>query len=239
MSPNPTNSEPHPSSTQPPNDHTTQPISRWPITRNTVMPAQLAGLASAEPPAKPDENQRNQNHADTVAQPRRGPPILFDDPKRWLFCDLVRNGFTKSKAARLVGVAPRTVQEAAQNDPLFAAHVRQALFEFHSQSATHIARAGENNWRAAAWLLDRARTKRKPARPPSRSLRSADPVLRRELEQIVCDVLLKVLPDVRSAQSNARQFPGNAAAAAPQASPAQTLAQPHANGDARITARNP
>ena len=117
MSLKPTISEPHPSSTHLLDDRETQPKSRWHTTRQTVMPAQRPGSAPADSPAKTEGNQPNYNHDHPASNSRRGHPVLFDEQKRRLFCDLVRHGFSKGKAARLLRVAPRTVQEAAQNDP--------------------------------------------------------------------------------------------------------------------------
>jgi hypothetical protein len=202
MSQQPTTHEPFPSNDHPLEDHTTQPKSRWPFNHNTVTPAQLLGLASAEPPVKPEDNRPGQGQSDTAPGSRRGPPVRFDDQKRRLFFDLIRYGFTKGKAARLVGISPRRVQEAAQNDPLFAGRIHEAVFEFYSLTLDSIARAGQKNWRAAAWLLDRTRTKRGPGRPRSRSL-LAQPELRSQLEQIVRNLLLEVMPHLRQESASA------------------------------------
>jgi hypothetical protein len=269
MLPKPTPFEPNPFLIRP--SDTAIAASRY--TRKTKKTARTSPPDPGSVPHKPKADQPTS--ADQKADPaaRRGPPVNFDEEKRILFCELIRHGFTKGKAARLLAVAPRTVQETAQNDPEFAEWVREANLELHAHSAANIARAGRKNWRAAAWLLDRAKLRRGPGRPRTRSLLLTDPLFRRDMKQLVKqlvrDVLAEVMPELRqdiagpravthaslassppspsvspplprtSAQTKARQFTDGVPAPSSQTPLPQTLAPPHTNGHARITAQNP
>jgi hypothetical protein len=67
------------------------------------------------------------------------------------------------------------------------------------------------------------------------------------MKQLVRDVLLELMPQLRhdiadprtGAQTKARQFADGVPAPSSQPPIPQTLAPPHANGHARITAQNP
>jgi hypothetical protein len=227
-------------------------------------PAKAASKSTTPPDTRPSDTRQPDTNAPAS---RRGPPLVFDEEKRILFYQLIRHGFTKGKAARLLGVAPRTVQEAAQNDLEFAEWIQEANLELHAHSAANIARAGRHNWRAAAWLLERATLRRGPGRPRTRSILLTDPLFRRHLKQLIREVLFEVLPELpqdlagqragtdashssasptlsdrlsrASAQTKARHFNSEVPDSPAQLPLHQSLAPPHANGHARITAQNP
>jgi hypothetical protein len=132
----------------------------------------------------------------------------------------LRHGVPKGAAARLLGVAPRTVQLAVQNDPALADHVRQARIECHSRAAAQVARAGEKNWRAAACILQQGQRHRGAGRPRKPSLPFSDPAARNEMKQLVRNVLLEVMPELRqeiTAKRNATSPLAQAASAAVEA----------------------
>ena len=155
----------------------------------THGPHPLATPGPGDPPA------RNSNAGALTSY--RGPPALFDEEKRRQYCHLLRQGVPKRTAAQLLGVAPRTVQLAIQNDPDLADRVRQARIECHSRAAAQVARAGEKNWRAAAWILQQGKRRRGAGRPRKRSLPFSDPAARNEMKQLVRNVLLEVMPELR------------------------------------------
>ncbi|MEX2142808.1 MAG: hypothetical protein WD894_26365 [Pirellulales bacterium] len=86
---------------------------------------------------------------------------------------------------------------AVKCDPELADRVRQARLECHSHAAAQIARAGEKNWRAAAWILDQGKRRRGPGRPRKATLPLSDPVARDQMKQLVRNVLLEVMPELR------------------------------------------
>jgi hypothetical protein len=129
--------------------------------------------------------------------PGRPPRVVFNEENRRIYCALLEHGFTKGKAARLIGVASRTIQEAVQADPVLAERARLAVLEFHAKSTVRVARAGKYNWRASAWLLERASPRRGPGRPRMRSQLQTDPLFRRDMKALVREVLLEVMPNLR------------------------------------------
>ena len=149
-------------------------------------------MTSADSPAAhtPPDDQ-------TPLDPKRKPPQVFDHRKRFQYCHLLRQGLTKGAAARLLGVSPRTIELAAKSDPVLADRVRQARLECHSTAAAQVARAGEKSWRAAAWVLDRGRGAAVPAVHANR--RSPYPTRwPAQMKQLVRNVLLEVIPELRS-----------------------------------------
>ncbi|MEX2142648.1 MAG: hypothetical protein WD894_25565 [Pirellulales bacterium] len=129
--------------------------------------------------------------------PRSGPPLLFDDAKRLQYCNLLHFGLTKGKAAKIVGVSPRTVQQAVKNDPELANRVHQARLVSHSRAAAQVALAGEKSWRAAVWLLEQGKRRRGAGRPRKTSQQLSVSLLRDDLKTLVRDLLLEVMPELR------------------------------------------
>jgi hypothetical protein len=133
----------------------------------------------------------------TETHPKATPSQVFDHRTRFQYCHLLRQGLTKGAAARLLGVSPRTIQLAAKTDLDLADRIRQARLECHAAAAAQVARAGEKSWRAAAWLLERGRRRRKLDRPRKSPLPFSDPLAREQMKQLARDVLLEVMPELR------------------------------------------
>jgi len=159
----------------------------------------------------------------------------------------LRRGVPKRKAAQLIGVAPRTIQQAVKKNPELASDIHQCILECHAQAAAQVSRAGEKNWRAAAWVLEHSSRKRGPGRPPS-FIRTHS--FRKQLKKLIRQVLSEMMPELQrrtpcSANSpdcappNAQKFPDASASSALQAHMPQPLPsrQPPTNGP--ITAHLP
>jgi hypothetical protein len=135
--------------------------------------------------------------------PGRAPRVPFNDENRRIYCALLEHGFTKGKAARLIGVAARTIQHTVQRDPRLAEQVRHAILEFHAKSVVRVARAGKHNWRASAWLLERGAARRGPGRPRLRTQLQKDPVFRRDMKALVREVLRELTPNAHPPATSA------------------------------------
>jgi hypothetical protein len=145
---------------------------------------------------KPPE-QREPSAHEHPPDAKTTPSKVFDNRTRFQYCHLLRQGLTKGAAARLLGVSPRTIQLAAKTDPDLADRIRQARLECHATAAAYVARAGEKSWRAAAWLLDRGRRRHGAGRPRKTPLPLSDPRARDQMKQLVRNVLLEVMPELR------------------------------------------
>lgn len=71
-------------------------------------------------------------------------------------CAMVGVGCSLRAAARLAGCAESTVRNLLKRKRAFAARFRKAEQHRKIVSLRHVQSAGEKNWRAAAWLLERA-----------------------------------------------------------------------------------
>ena len=133
----------------------------------------------------------------TLNPSKRGPPVLFDDEKRAHYCTLLRHGLPRAKAARLLGIAPRTVQKTIKNEPDLALRVHQARLDCQYRAAAQVVRAGDSSWRAAAWVLEQEKRRRGPGRPLTARPLLMNSHLRDELKKLVRGVLLEVMPELR------------------------------------------
>jgi hypothetical protein len=139
------------------------------------------------PPTPPDSDSPQ-----TPKKPK-GAPRVFDQNLRELYCELLVRGFAKGDAARLLGITRKTVSEARQ-DPKFDRDVLAAVLDCRSRAAAQIVRAGNNHWRAAAWLLTSKVRKRPAGRP--REIRSLllDKRLHSQIKDLIRTVLDELLP---------------------------------------------
>ena len=119
-----------------------------------------------------------------------GRPQSFNHLKQQQFCDLVRMGLSRGEAARASGVSLRTVCRYEREDPQFAEALEQAFWASDNRAYRSVVRAGEQSWRAAAWLIEhRARQEREPNRPsPDMLLKS--PRFADLLRDVVCEAIV-------------------------------------------------
>lgn len=81
-------------------------------------------------------------------------------------CAMVGVGCSLRAAARLAGCAESTVRNLLKRKRAFAVRYRKAEQHRELISLRHVQTAGEKNWRAAAWLLERANpTEYAPPKP--------------------------------------------------------------------------
>jgi hypothetical protein len=82
-------------------------------------------------------------------------PRILDDHKKQQLTSLLMNGFTLAAAARVVGCSPLTIWREARRNPQFDETIRQAQFARDLNPVRTLQDAAANDWRAAAWLLER------------------------------------------------------------------------------------
>ena len=82
---------------------------------------------------------------------------ILDEAKRREVCALVSTGCSLSSAARYVGCDRGTLRREAQRNEEFEAELQhaEAQAEYHPLRSVQL--SSTNNWRAAAWLLERTR----------------------------------------------------------------------------------
>lgn len=80
---------------------------------------------------------------------------FLDDAKRREICALVAYGCTLQSAAKHVGCSRGTVHREACRNPEFAEQLRCAERDAHLRPVSTLRQAACDNWRAAAWLLER------------------------------------------------------------------------------------
>jgi len=77
-----------------------------------------------------------------------------------IILDKIANGAPYTLAAQAAGVSDRTVRHWRANDADFAAAVDTARAWHLAQMAGYISEAAPRDWKAAAWILERARETR-------------------------------------------------------------------------------
>lgn len=80
---------------------------------------------------------------------------FLDDAKCREICALVSFGCTLQSAAKHVGCSRATVHREACRNPEFAELLRCAERDSHLRPVNTLRNAASENWRAAAWLLER------------------------------------------------------------------------------------
>lgn len=91
----------------------------------------------------------------STAKRRRGRPPSLDATKREVVVALLTAGWTRTRAARYVGVSPQTLINTAARDPAFATRLSNAEAVARVEHYCNIAAASGRSWRASAWALER------------------------------------------------------------------------------------
>jgi len=89
-----------------------------------------------------------------------GRPRAFTEAKRRQLSSFICEGFTLEQAARFLGCSLRTLRREMKRDPQLAHEVADAELSAQLDPEKHLHRAAAQNWRAAAWILERTQPQR-------------------------------------------------------------------------------
>jgi hypothetical protein len=85
-----------------------------------------------------------------------GRPPIIDDALQTEICRLISAGHSIAACARAVGCDVKTIRRRLQRDAQFRRQVGAAEIKASSNPLAMVRRAASDNWRAAAWLLERS-----------------------------------------------------------------------------------
>jgi hypothetical protein len=112
-------------------------------------PASHAKRPSASPRQNPPKSPTSPPNTSNAA-PR---PPFFTDVVRAEICSVLAAGCMFRDAARYVGCTIRAIAELIRCDREFARQIDRALVNRELILISHIRKAAEDSWKAAAWLL--------------------------------------------------------------------------------------
>jgi IS30 family transposase len=95
-----------------------------------------------------------------------GRPRKLSEAKQGEVCALIHSGCTMAAAARDVGRSPLTIQREARRNQEFYEKLRMARYAVELSPVHTLRDAAREDWRAAAWLLERAGDPGPPIPPP-------------------------------------------------------------------------
>lgn len=110
-------------------------------------------------------HKRNQMLANATAQPDGQPqlvagaqpsqPVMLRDDKRTAIVEMLGEGVPKVHAAAIAGVSEATLHRWVNEDEKFKSEVRAAESAAVALRVRRIGKAGEKDWRADSWYLER------------------------------------------------------------------------------------
>ena len=110
-------------------------------------------------------HKRNQMLANATAQPDGQPqlvagaqpsqPVMLRDDKRTAIVEMLGEGVPKVHAAAIAGVSEATLHRWLNEDEKFKSEVRAAESAAVALRVRRIGKAGEKDWRADSWYLER------------------------------------------------------------------------------------
>jgi len=110
-------------------------------------------------------HKRNQMLANATAQPDGQPqlvagaqpsqPVMLRDDKRRAIVEMLGEGVPKVHAAAIAGVSEATLHRWVNEDEKFKSEVRAAESAAVALRVRRIGKAGEKDWRADSWYLER------------------------------------------------------------------------------------
>ena len=110
-----------------------------------------------------------------------GRPVLFDQAMQATCCALVRAGWSRLRAALVLGVSPSTVSQLAARDLDFRKRLMESEAGRVLTPEEVVLAASRRSWRAAAWLLERQRAGPR-GRPLRRVLRELLTAMKKDAE---------------------------------------------------------
>jgi hypothetical protein len=156
-------------------------------------------MARKTDPAKGRPHQTPPHRADPPSPPAPqsthsgepiGRPRVLTPEKQLQFCDLLRLGLTRTEAARFLGVTVRTLFNYERDNPDFAEAIKQALLETDRRAYSSVVRAGDQSWRAAAWLISHRSRQARPAHKPSAEALLNSPRFHELLREAICEAVV-------------------------------------------------
>jgi hypothetical protein len=147
-------------------------------------------------PTNPPEPSNNpQSASSSPAAPEKpqspGRPRTLTQERRREFLSLIASGLGMELAARHVGCSPRTIRREMKRDPDFAFDLEFSEKKAPLNPMKALYEIAQENWRAAAWLLERLFPERFGRRPQTSALgkRQARQLLNEVLQIIDADVI--------------------------------------------------
>lgn len=126
-----------------------------------------------------------------------GRPRKLSESKQAEVCALIRAGCTMAAAARYVGCSVLTIQREARRNPELNEKLRNIRYDVELNPVLTLRDAAINDWRAAAWILERTQPQHYAKRPAN----SFSPQEVAEPLERVCDIIRQ---ETRNAQQSAR-----------------------------------
>jgi hypothetical protein len=104
---------------------------------------------------------------------RRGRPTVMTPAIKEQLCLLLSLGLSRRQAAAYLDISHTTIANLAARDPDFARGLERAEDLKVAEALVFVAAESRRNWRAAAWLIDRAPKIRAPKTPEERAAAQA------------------------------------------------------------------
>jgi hypothetical protein len=133
-----------------------------------------------------------------VPMGRGGRPTVMTPAIKEQLCLLLSLGLSRRQAAAYLDISHTTIGRLAESDPDFARGLERAEDLKVAEALLFVAAESRRNWRAAAWLIERAPKLRAPKTPEERAAAQALR-LERIKNQSECLVLSASLEEEREA----------------------------------------
>lgn len=123
-------------------------------------------LVTTPPPVPMPVDEATAPHS-PPGRRRHGRPLALNDIKRSEICALVAAGCSLGEAARHIGCSLNTIRRKNQRNAEFHEQLRRSEMVAQLKPLRTMQQAAATNWRAAAWMLERAYPHRFARRNPA------------------------------------------------------------------------